>query len=76
VKRLSVRQLREAITHLDDMVAKEGEILITRRGKTIARVLPIRGARPLPSHADLRSRMKRLKVSSESLVREERDSRG
>jgi len=49
--------------------------LITRQGKPIARVLPVRGARPKPSHAELRASMPRLEIPSENLVREDRDER-
>ncbi len=75
MKKLSIRQMREALTALDDMVAKEGEILVTRRGRTIARVLPVPESRRLPSHADLRARMRLMRASSEALIREDRDSR-
>lgn len=75
MKTLSIRQMRSALTRLDDIVAKEGEILVTRRGRAVARLLPARPARRMPSHANLRAAMPRLPVGSEVLVREDRNGR-
>ena len=75
MKSLTIRQFRGALAHLDEVVAKEGEILVTRRGRPLARLIPVRPARAMPSHADLRARMPRLPVSSEVLVRQDRDGR-
>lgn len=75
MKRLSVREVRAELTSLDELLSKEGEVLITRRGKAIARLLPVRSAQAPPSHAALRSSMPRLKVGSERLVRRDRDER-
>jgi hypothetical protein len=49
--------------------------LITRRGKAIARLLPVRSTKAMPSHAELRSSMPLLKTGSERLVRADRDER-
>jgi antitoxin (DNA-binding transcriptional repressor) of toxin-antitoxin stability system len=54
MKRLSVREVRAEVTNLDELLGKEGEVLITRRGKAIARLLPVRSAKAIPSHAALR----------------------
>lgn len=76
MKSLSVRDMRNALSTLDELVTKEGEVLVTRRGKPIARVLPVgRSDRP-PSHLDLRESMPHLEHSSEDLVRKDRDARG
>jgi antitoxin (DNA-binding transcriptional repressor) of toxin-antitoxin stability system len=74
MKKLTIREVRAALTRLDEVVAEEGEILIMRRGRALARVLPVRSIRRLPSHADLRARMPRL-IPSETLVRQDRDER-
>ena len=75
MKRLTIRQAREALTHLDSTLAREGELAITRRGQPIARVLPVIGTRPMPSHRDLRARIARMRTGSELLVRRDRDER-
>ncbi len=75
MKRLSVREIRAERTSLDELLRKEGEVLITRRGKAIARLPPVRAEHALPSHFALRVSMPRLKVGSERLVRSDRDER-
>lgn len=75
MKRLSVREVRAELTSLDKLLGKEGEVLITRHGKAIARLLPVRSAHAVPSHAALRASMPRLKTGSEHLVRGDRDER-
>lgn len=75
MKTLSIREMRSELGKLDQLMQIEGELLITRQGKPIARVLPIRGTRPKPSHAELRASMPRFEVASEDLIREDRDER-
>jgi antitoxin (DNA-binding transcriptional repressor) of toxin-antitoxin stability system len=72
--KMTVRQIRSALPRLEEVVAQEGEVVITRRGVAVARVLPIRGIPRLPSLAGLRSRMPLLSPSAK-LIREDRDSR-
>jgi antitoxin (DNA-binding transcriptional repressor) of toxin-antitoxin stability system len=75
MKTLSIREARQALTHLESLLAEEGELTITRRGEPIARVLPIGKKRPMPSHSNLRENMPRLRDGSEQIVREDRDAR-
>jgi prevent-host-death family protein len=75
MKSLSVRQVRKELAQIDELVSREGEVVVTRRGKPIARLLPLRSKRRMPSHADLRASMPRLKNGSEKLIRSERDER-
>ena len=75
MKNLSIRELRNALGQLDELVSREGEVVITRRGRPIARLLPLHSKRRMPSHADLRASMPRLKNGSERHVRTERDER-
>lgn len=74
IKALSIREMRKALTRLDQLLAAEGEVVITRHGRRVARLLPVRPDTAMPSHADLRAAMPRLTVGSEVLVREDRDS--
>jgi len=74
MKTLSIREMREALGQLDQLVEHEGELIVTRRGRAIARVVPFKSQRVMPSHAEHRSRMPRLSPSAE-LVREDRDAR-
>ena len=75
MKKLSIREVRKELAQLDQLVLREGEVVVTRRGQPIARLLPLRSKRRMPSHADLRASMLRLKKSSEKHVRAERDER-
>lgn len=75
MKRLNIREMRANIGRLDELVASEGELIVTRHGEAIARVLPMPEHRQWPDHADLRQRMQALKTSSAELIRAERDER-
>lgn len=75
MKTLNIREARRALSHLDEMLAAEGELTITRRGKALARVIPLRGALRIPSHKALREKMPYQNVGSEVLIREDRDAR-
>ena len=74
MKILTVREMRNNLGRLDELVRSEGELLVTRHGKVIARILPVNGSRRMPRHDELRARMPRL-VPSQDLIREERESR-
>jgi prevent-host-death family protein len=78
VKALNIREIRQELSHLDELLAREGELLVTRHGKPIARVLPISPAKPpliMPSNAALRAKMAYLEVPTATLIREDRDAR-
>lgn len=46
MKKHSNRKVRKELARLDELVSREGKVLITRRGKLIARLLRLRA--PLP----------------------------
>ena len=75
MKSINIRQMRGALSGIEEILAKEGELLITRRDRPVARLLPVRTTKSPASHADLRASMRYLKTGSEALVRAERDSR-
>jgi len=75
VKELNIREMRASLGQLAELVAAEGELLISRRGQPIARVLPMVPQRRRPDHAELRQRMPMLGFSSADLIRAERDER-
>lgn len=75
MKSVSIREVRAELAQLDELLLREGEVVVTRRGRPIARLLPVRSQRAMPSHAELRSSMPRLRTGSERLVRTERDER-
>ena len=75
MKTLSIREMRGALTRLEELLKNAGELLITRRGRGIARLVPVDPARQVPSHRHLRAAMEKCDVGSEELVRADRDGR-
>jgi antitoxin (DNA-binding transcriptional repressor) of toxin-antitoxin stability system len=73
MKKLNIRQARQALSSLERILELEGEVMITRRGDPIAKVVQVGRKRPIPSHRDLRNGMKRMHKGSETLLRELRD---
>ncbi len=74
MRKLNIREARQSLSRLEQLLSAEGEITITRRGKPVARLLPATKSRSMPSHRDLRRAMPRLRRGSEILIREERDA--
>jgi prevent-host-death family protein len=76
LKTLSIREMRSALSHIEEIVAEEGEVVVTRRGRALARILPARPRRGgIPSRAELRASMPKMKVPSEVLIRQDRQLR-
>ena len=75
MKKLTIREIRQSLSHLDKLLAVEEEIMITRRGDPIARVVQVGRKRPIPSHRDLREAMPNMHKGSETLLRKDRDER-
>ena len=75
MKKLSIREARQALSYLDRLLAVEEEVMITRRGDPIAKVVQVGRKRPIPSHRDLRDGMKRMQKGSETLLLKDRDDR-
>lgn len=75
MKKVSVRELREISPKLEKLLAKHGEIVVTRRGQEVARVVPAKQPIDFAAHEALRRSMTFQEIPSEVLVREDRDSR-
>ena len=75
MKKLTIREARQSLSHLDRLLAVEEEVMITRRGDPIARVVQVGRKRPIPSRRDLREGMKRMHKGSETVLRKDRDER-
>jgi antitoxin (DNA-binding transcriptional repressor) of toxin-antitoxin stability system len=77
MRAVSVREMRALLPGLEDELAKSGELIVTRRGRPIARLTPVGGGRPVrPSHAAFRAGLPFQETPSEALVRDDRDERG
>ena len=80
MKKASVRDLRYRFSQVEDLLREGEEIEITKRRRVIARLRPIRPARP-PRRPDFLARLKKiygektLKVSGAELLAEERERR-
>lgn len=75
MKQLTIRETRQSLSRLALMLEAEGEVTITKRGKAVARLVPIKGKIVMPSHSDLRAKMKRTRQESAKLIRADRDAR-
>lgn len=75
MKELSIREIRQDLTHIDELLATEGEVIVTRRGKPVARLLPVSPKRKIRSMAAFRATMSFQEIPSEVLIREDRDAR-
>lgn len=72
MRTMSITEIRAELGRLTELLENEGEVLITCRGRVIARVLPL-GPRRRPRHDALRASMPRLGRGSEELVRSDRE---
>jgi antitoxin (DNA-binding transcriptional repressor) of toxin-antitoxin stability system len=75
MKKLTIRETRQGLAQLEKILSQEGEVTITRRGEAIARVVQIGKQRPIPSHQDLRKKMRPMGKDSAKMIRQDRDGR-
>ena len=75
MKTITVREARDEMARLEEILAREGEVVLTRRGRPIARILPVHGRRAIASRASLRQQTPRVRRPSEDLIRADRDDR-
>jgi prevent-host-death family protein len=75
MKTLNVRELRNEIPRLRELLEREHELLLVSNGEPLARILPAAPRRKLESLAAFRAQMPMVETPSEVLVREDRDRR-
>lgn len=75
MRSLSIREVRAALGDIEKIVEQEGELVITRHGRPVARIVPLEKTRRAPSHKAFRDSMPLQQVPSEVLIREDRDAR-
>lgn len=73
MRSMSIRELRAALPTIAQIVEREGDVVLTRHGRPLVRVVPLEPRRNAPSHADLRAGMAPMAVASEDLVRADRE---
>jgi len=75
MRTMSICEMRAELGRLEEVLENEGEVMITRHGRPIARVLPL-GVQPKrPRHDDLRASMPGLGRDSSKAVGTDRDAR-
>jgi len=72
---LSVREMRNQLGRLDELLAREQEIIVTRHKTPLARILPVKGNKKRPDHKALRDSLPYQDIASEVLQRMDRDER-
>jgi prevent-host-death family protein len=70
---MSIRELRASLSSIGEIVERDGDVVLTRNGRPLVKLVPLTASRSAPSHADLRAGMPFMGVSSEDLVRADRD---
>jgi antitoxin (DNA-binding transcriptional repressor) of toxin-antitoxin stability system len=77
MKALTIREAREGLSHPEQMFASGDEVIVTRRGEPVARILPVeKKARPkIRSLAAFRASQKPLHPPLSQTVIEDRESR-
>jgi prevent-host-death family protein len=73
MRTMSIRELRVSLSAISEIVEKEGDVVLTRHGRPLVRLVPLNPVRGAPSHADLRASMPRMPVPSEQLIRADRE---
>ncbi|MCK9388316.1 MAG: type II toxin-antitoxin system prevent-host-death family antitoxin [Sulfuritalea sp.] len=76
MKSITIREAREGLSHLEQMFADNDEVIVTRRGEPVARILPIKPAKPkFRSLAAFRASQKPLNPPLSQTVIEDREER-
>ena len=72
---LSIREMRNKLGRLDQLLAQDKEIVVTRHNTPLARILPVKGKKKKPDHKSLRDSLPYQDIASEVLQRMDRDER-
>lgn len=76
MRTVTIREAREGLSHPELLFANDDEVIVTRRGEPIARLLPITPAKPkFRSLAAFRASQKPLNPPLSQTVIEDREDR-
>ncbi|MBV2185105.1 MAG: type II toxin-antitoxin system Phd/YefM family antitoxin [Rhizobium sp.] len=76
MKTITIREAREGLSHPEQLFAEDDEVVVTRRGEPVARILPIVPAKPkFRSLAAFRASQKPLDPPLSQTVIEDRKDR-
>jgi len=76
MRHISIREVRSELSRIEEVVDREGELVVTRNGRPLVKIVPLHRSVAPPSHADLRASMPRMRRPSSELIREDREARG
>lgn len=75
MKHVGIKQARQELPDLIDRAESGEEIVITRQGRAVAKLVPApKAQKPLPSLAEFRKAISRDGTPAADLVRQERDA--
>ncbi len=75
MKKLTIREAREGLSHPETMFADDEEILVVRRGEPVARILPVEPRRKVRALRDFLAGQPMQSVPSEVVLAEDRVDR-
>lgn len=76
MKTITIREAREGLSHPEQLFANNDEVVVTRRGEPVARILPITLTKPkFRSLAAFRASQKLLDPPLSQTVAEDREER-
>jgi len=70
-----IREARQDLTSLLDDVRKGREVVITERGRPVARLVPIKPGKRFPDLAAVRRRARAIEPSLSQAILDDRDDR-
>lgn len=75
MKTITIREAREGLSHPEQMFADNDEVIVTRHGEPVARILPIKPRPVFRSLAEFRASQKPLTPPLSQTVIEDREER-
>jgi antitoxin (DNA-binding transcriptional repressor) of toxin-antitoxin stability system len=76
MKTITIREAREGLSHPEQLFADNDEVIVTRRGEPVARILPIGKPRPqFRSLAEFRASQKPLSPPLSQTIIDDREER-
>ena len=76
MRTITIREAREGLSHPEQLFAADDEVIVTRRGEPVARILPIKPAKPkIRSLAAFRAGQAPLSPPLSRTIAEDREDR-
>ena len=75
MKTITVREAGKGLSHPETLFVDANEVIVTKHGQPILRLLPAAGARKVRSMAGFRAKQRIQSVASETIVARDRDER-